>query len=136
MKDKYFIFLVLGYCSTLLFEFGDPTLYVDWFLGADIKYPEIKSEWGNRAGTFAISLEQYLHDIGEHLHVISLYLYILLNNRHDKPFFFLLLSLFVLSLLNYLYNYHRPLFWKFDLNYAIVFYMLLILVAKSKWFSK
>ena len=135
MKDKYFIVLVLGYCSTLLFEFGDPTLYLDWFLGADIKYPDIKNEWGDRAGTFAISLEQYLHDIGEHLHVISLYLYILLNNRHDKPFFSLLLGLFVLSLLNYLYNYHQPILWKFDLNYLIVFYMILILISKSKWWK-
>lgn len=131
MKDKYFVVLVVGFCSTLLFELGSPFLYKDWFLGADIIYPKISEEWGARAGTYAISLEQYLHDIGEHLHVISLYLYILINTRHDKQYFFFLLILFVLSLLNYLYNYHQPLFWKFDLNYGIVFFMIMIMLAKK-----
>ena len=136
MKDKYFILLVLSFCSTLLFELGSQFLYLDWFLGADIKYPDIKEEWGRRAGTYAISQEQYLHDIGEHFQIIFLYLYILVNNRHDKPFFLFLVILFILSLLNYMYNYHQPIIWEFDLNYVIVGFMVFMLVSRGKnWYK-
>lgn len=136
MRDKYFIYIFLGYCSTLLFELGSHTLYLDWFIGADIKYPAIVSEWGNRAGTYAISLEQYLHDIGEHIHVICLYLYILFNNRHDKPYFLILLIFFSLSLLNYMYNYHQPIIGKLDLNYIIVAWMIYMLASRYKHLIK
>ena len=131
MRDKYFIILCIGFCFTLLFELGSSSLYRDWFIGADIIYPNLKSEWGNRAGTYAISLEQYLHDIAEHLHIISLYLYIFINTK-EKSIFKILLIFFVLSLCNYLYNYHLPIVSGFDMNYGIILFMFVVLISKGK----
>lgn len=131
MRDKHFIILAVGFCFTLFFELGSPFLYRDWFLGADIIYPNSVKEWGDRAGTYAISLEQYLHDIAEHLHVIALYFYIFINSK-EKAIFKILLIFFCFSLLNYLYNYHMPLILGFDTNYAIIVFMIVVLISKGK----
>lgn len=132
MKGKSFIILVIGFASTLVFELFGEGIRRDWFLGADIIYPNIPAQWGEMAGKHALTLMHYLDDIGEHLHVITLYLYIFINTSHDKPIFGILLIFFFMSLLNYIYNYHQPLFWKFDMNYAIIGFMILVLLSKGK----
>ena len=132
MKDKHFIIIVVGYACTLLFELGGYGIRRDWFLGTDLVYPNLPNIWGLMAGQPALTLQHYLDDIGEHLHNIALYTYILINARHDQRFFFYLSILFGLSLVNYMYNYHEPLIWKFDLNYFILGFMVLFLISKGK----
>lgn len=136
MKDRRFIIIVIGFASTLVFELFKEGIRRDWFLGTDIIYPDIPDTWGEMAGKHALTLQHYLDDIAEHLHVIALYLYIFINTV-EKRIFGILMILSVFSLFNYLYNYHEPLIWKFDMNYLILFFMIIFLGSKGgkKWWK-
>lgn len=126
MKLRYYILIPISYLLTLVFEFVPDGVYGNWFYHTPV-YPE---GYGELTGTPSVTLSYYVHGIGQHLEVILLLLFITLKEDKRTWTHFLMklyTTLYILSLGNYLYNYHRPIVKFMDMNYFIGGLMAIVL---------